>query len=139
MAIETLKGVEEIGGFRVVVMDELREKYPERFNAAGGMDYKWFEETIRPHAFVYVRHDANSVAFTIQKGPVKEHGVNGCQVDTLIHVAKRMIEELNSQEEGKYSCRENAIAITKLDEAIHWLDHRKKDRQERDVEGRSMA
>ena len=30
MALETLKGRKEIGGFKIVVMDELREKYPEK-------------------------------------------------------------------------------------------------------------
>ena len=31
-------------GHKVIVMDELREKYPEKFNDSGSMDYKWFEE-----------------------------------------------------------------------------------------------
>ena len=97
------------------------------------MDHVWFEETIRPHNFVYVRHDKNSIAFTIQNGPVKEVGVNGCQVTTLIAAAKHMIEELNK----KFPCRENAMTITKLDEALLWQDKRTKDRTARDVEGTS--
>ena len=32
MALETLKGVEKIDGFSVVVMDELKAKFPEKFN-----------------------------------------------------------------------------------------------------------
>jgi hypothetical protein len=147
MALETLKGVEELGGFKVVVMDDLREKHPRKFNESGGMDYKWFEKEIRPHNFVYVRQDKNSIAFTIQNGPVKEKGVNGCQVDTLIHAAKRILEELNrrptreEQAAGQkdYSTRETSLAITKLQEAIFWLDERTRDRRERDVEGRSMV
>ena len=79
MALETLKGVGEIGGFSLVVMDELREKFPEKFNSSGQMDYKGFEKDIRPTNFVYVRHDVNSISFTLQKGPIKEVGVNGCQ------------------------------------------------------------
>ena len=31
MALETLKEVKSIGGFDVVVMDELRERHPEKF------------------------------------------------------------------------------------------------------------
>ena len=87
MALETLKGINKIGDFDVVVMDELREKFPDKFNESGAMDYKWFEADIRPHNFVYVRHDVNSISFTIQNGPIKEVGVNGCQVDTLIETA----------------------------------------------------
>jgi hypothetical protein len=123
MALETLKNVNVIGGFNVVVMDELREKYPEKFNE-GSMDYKWFEKEIRPNNFVYVRNDVNSISFTIQNGPIKEVGVNGCQVDTIIEAAKLIIEGLNKQ----FPCRENSIAVTKLDEALMWLEKRTRDR-----------
>lgn len=135
MALETLKGVQKIGDFDLVVMDELRDKFPEKFNESGAMDYKWFEKDIRPHNFVYVRHDVNSIAFTIQNGPVKEVGVNGCQVDTIIEAAKIMIEGLNK----KFPCRENALAITKLEEALLWLGARKKNRESRGVEGKSKV
>lgn len=135
MALETLKDVKTIGGFDVVVMDELREKHPDKFNKSGSMDYEWFEKDIRPHNFVYIRNDKNSIAFTIQKGPIKEVGVNGCQVDTIIETAKLIIEGLNK----KFSCRENAVAITKLDEALMWLDRRTKNRERRGVEGTSKS
>jgi hypothetical protein len=131
MALETLKGVDKIGGFDVVVMDELREKFPEKFNDSGAMDYKWFESDIRPHNFVYVRHDVNSISFTIQNGPIKENGVNGCQVDTLIETARVMLEGLND----KFPCLENKKAISCLDVALHNLEQRKKDREKRGVEG----
>ena len=134
MALETLKGVVEIDGERVVVMDELREKHPDKFNESGAMDYKWFETEIRPHNFVYVRHDVNSISFTIQNGPIAEAGRNGCQVDTMIAAARLIISKLNE----KFPCRENACAITKLDEAIHWLEARRKDRAIRGVEGTSQ-
>jgi hypothetical protein len=116
-------------------MDELREQFPEKFNESGAMDWVWFEKDIRPNHFIYVRHDKNSISFTIQNGPIKESSLNGCQVDALIECAKIMLEGLNK----KFPCRENACAITKLDEAIHWLDARKKDREKRAVEGLSKA
>lgn len=135
MAIGTLKGKDNIGGFEVVVMDDLRTKYPEKFNESGAMNWEWFEKEIRPTKFIYLRHDKNSISFTIQSGPVKESGVNGCQVDTIIHAAKLMIEGLN----GYFPCRENAVAITKLDEALMWLEKRTKDRVARGVEGENKA
>lgn len=135
MALETLKGIKNIGGFDVVVMDELRDIFPEKFNESGAMDYKWFEKDIRPHNFIYVRHDVNSLAFTIQNGPVGEAGVNGCQVDTVIETAKIILEGLNKQ----FPCRENAVAITKLDESLMWLEKRRKDRVVRMVEGTNQA
>lgn len=135
MALETMMNVAKLGGFDVVVMDELRKKHPDKFNGSGAMDYAWFEKDIRPNNFVYVRHDVNSISFTIQNGPVKENGVNGCQVDTLIHAARHMIGKLNE----KFPCRENSLALTKLDESLHWLEARTKDREARGVEGTSKA
>lgn len=135
MALETLKGLKEINGKQIIVMDDLREQYPERFTETGAMDHKWFEETIRPNAFIYVRNDKNSLSFTIQNGPIKEVGLNGCQVMDVIAVAKHIVEELNK----KFPCRENAMVITKLDEALLWDMKRTKDRESRKVEGTSQV
>jgi len=133
MALETLKGVEEIGGFKVVVMDDLREKYPDKFRRDGSMHYEWFEKEIRPNSYVYVRNDKNSISFTIQNGPVKEVGVNGCQIDTMAEVFTHMLKELNKQ----FPCRENSVAITHFETGIMWLLKRKIDREKRGVEGHS--
>lgn len=134
MALKTLKDVRELGGFTVVVMDELRERFPEKFNPSGQMDWHWFEKDIRPHHFIYVRHDKNSLSFTLQDGPIKENGVNGCQVDTIIAAARKILEGLNNE----HPCRENALALTKLDEALLWLEARRKDREKRGVEGQDQ-
>jgi hypothetical protein len=131
MCLETLDGVEKIGEFDLVVMDDLREKFPEKFTESGQMDWRWFETEIRPFKHIYLRKDKNSLSFTLQNGPILENGVNGCQVDTLIEAAKIIIESLNQ----KFPCRENAVAVTKLDEALLWLLKRKIDRQKRQVEG----
>ena len=135
MALETLKDIKEIGGYPVVVMDELREKNPDKFNESGSMDYKWFESEIRPHNHIYIRHDVNSISFTLQNGPIKEVGVNGCQVDTLIYAAKAILEGLNKN----FPCHENEMAINKLQAAIDWMDERTKDREKRGVEGTNNA
>ena len=133
MALETLKGVESINGVDIVVMDDLREKFPEKFNESGSMDYEWFEKDIRPNKFIYVRNDKNSLSFTIQNGPIKEVGLNGCQVTDVVAVAKHIIEQLQK----KFPCRENAMTITKLDEALMWQNKRTADREARNVEGTS--
>lgn len=134
MALETLKGLKQINGETIVVMDDLREQFPEKFNESGAMDYKWFEKDVRPHNFIYVRNDVNSLSFTIQKGPIKEVGKNGCQVVDVIAVAKHIIEQLNA----KFPCRENSMTITHLDEALMWQEKRTKDRETRQVEGTSV-
>jgi hypothetical protein len=73
---------------------------------------------------------------TFQMGPVQEAGVNGITEDQLLAI---LIDRLTSFQEGPYRCRENAIALTKLEEAAHWLQHRTKAREARGVEGTSTA
>ena len=41
--------------------------------------------------------------------------------------------------QGAFPCRENAVVITKLEEALMWLNKRTADRQKRNVEGKRLA
>jgi len=82
-----------------------------------------------------VHGQESSVKFTVQSGPIKEFGVNGCQIDDVIAWAKEKIEGFNTA----FPCRENSIVITKLDEALLWLAKRKADREKRNVEGLNKA
>ena len=76
-------------------------------------------------------NDVGHISFNKQVGPIKEYGVNGVQVDDMVEVIKNIIQSLND----KFPCRENAMVITKLDEAQMWLGKRKADREKRNVEG----
>ena len=71
-----------------------------------------------------------------QNGPLAVNGErlepSGAFVETVIAAAKQRIEYYN---ESRFKCRENSMAITKLDEALHWLNHRTADRESRGVEG----
>jgi hypothetical protein len=67
-----------------------------------------------------------------QKGPIKECGVNGvCNEDLIAMVVCR----LEHFQKSEWSCRENAMAITKLEEALLWLRKRTMGRENRGVEG----
>ena len=57
---------------------------------------------------------------------------NGAFVEDVIAAAVQRIEYYNST---KFTCRENSLAITHLQEALHWLQHRTRDREDRGVEG----
>ena len=116
MALETLKEVKEIGGYEV-------NHYSDK------------EVLGLTSRFIDIDHDENTITFKIQNGPIKEAGVNGCQVDTLIYAAKTILEGLNKN----YPCIENSMAINKLQAALDWLNERTKNRQERGVEGISQA
>ncbi len=67
-----------------------------------------------------------------QEGPIKESGINGCHNEDLINI---VIHRLLGFQSGDFKCRENALALTKLEEAIMWLNKRTSDRNNRGVVG----
>ena len=114
MALETLKGVKKIGGFKVCRLDQ---EPPHAGTAKQGSP-------------VYVSNEGNYIGFRIQDGPIKEHGVNGCQVDTIIEAAKKILEGLNE----KFPDWRNEDAMNSLDDALYRLEQRTKDREKRQVD-----
>jgi hypothetical protein len=64
---------------------------------------------------------------------------NGAFVETVIAAAKQRIEYYQTAAKGKFACRQNALAITKLEEALMWLNHRTAERESRAVEGTHNA
>lgn len=74
----------------------------------------------------------NLAEINFQEGPIKECGVNGvCNEDLIAMVITR----LEHFQESEFACRENALAITKLEEALLWLRKRTMGREQRGVEG----
>jgi len=71
-----------------------------------------------------------------QLGPVKEVGVNGTQIERVLEVLK---ERLEGFQNGDFRCRTNALAITKIEEAIMWLEERTKVRIAQGVEGTNQV
>lgn len=57
---------------------------------------------------------------------------NGAFVEGVIAAA---LQRIQHYQDGKFNCRENAIAITKLEEALLWLNKRTTDREARGAEG----
>jgi len=57
---------------------------------------------------------------------------NGAFVETVIQAVIQRLEYYNASE---FKCRENSLAITKLEEAGMWLNKRTVDRERRQVEG----
>lgn len=71
-----------------------------------------------------------------QHGPVLEAGVNGLTNEALLAIVR---DRLEGAQEGPFRCRENALAITAIEEASLWLAKRTLDRMGRGVEGKSNA
>ena len=96
-------------------------KYEEKFNYNA------------PHYFEVLTISGQSLgAVHFQEGPIKECGVNGvCNEDLIAMVICRLEHFQNSE----FRCRENACAITKLEEALMWLRKRTQGRENKGIEG----
>lgn len=71
-----------------------------------------------------------------QDGPLGRGGdrkePNGAFVETVIDVCRRRIQ---FYQDSKFACKENAIALTKLEEALLWLNSRTSRREKSETEG----
>lgn len=94
-----------------------------------------------PHSFAVstVPQESGVVSGVIetvhfQEGPIKECGVNGIANEDALAMVLTRLEHF---QKGQYACRENAVAITKLEECLMWLRKRTQGRSMRGVEGTS--
>lgn len=76
--------------------------------------------------------DDNTVVISFQNGPIAQSGINGLTHEILLAI---VADRLRSFQSGEFSCRENALALTKIEEAMLWLQSRTLKRMARGVEG----
>lgn len=71
-----------------------------------------------------------------QKGPLgrgeARQAANGAFTEGVLSAA---LSRLEYYQTTRFKCRENALAITKIEEALHWLESRTKRRESAGVEG----
>ena len=72
------------------------------------------------------------VQITWQDGTIREVGRNGVQVAEALEVVLNKLKGYQAQ----FPCKENAMSITKIEEAILWQEKRTTDRIKRGVEGK---
>ena len=70
-----------------------------------------------------------------QNGPVNEVGANGISNEALLAVVE---DRLLGFQAGQFSCRENSIALTHIQDAMMCLQKRTRDRMLRGVEGTNV-
>lgn len=92
---------------------------------AGGACHQYRVDSTDPHF-----HVPTEICF--QNGPINEVGVNGLTHEALLAI---VCDRLRSFQKGPYACRENALALTNLEQAQMWLQKRTRDRMARNVEG----
>lgn len=93
--------------------------------------FKKLKKIFKGNSFVKVDSEKSTIEFKIQDGSIKEVGVNGTQIDEIGKAWLELIRFFQSQ----FPCRQNALTITKIEEALHWQRSRTEDREKRNVEG----
>jgi hypothetical protein len=105
---------------------------------AGGANHHYkvsgFNTATNPSDPFVARHGTPAEYATVlfQNGPIGEVGVNGVTHEALLAI---VIDRMRSFQAGPFACRENALALTKLEEAQMWLLQRTRARIARGVEG----
>lgn len=83
---------------------------------------------------VHVQCDEEPAFLQFQKGARGAEGsVNGLADQELLEVVR---DRLKGFQSGPFACRENALALTKIEEALMWLNMRTEDRIARGVLGK---
>jgi hypothetical protein len=98
------------------------EPDPKNGNASHLYTILWNDKDGTPNAYI----------LGFQHGPIREVGTNGITQEVLLAI---LVDRLRGFQSSPYACRENAIALTKLEEAAHWLHSRTRARVARGVEG----
>lgn len=107
----------------------------------GGANHTYYIDRIHP--------DGGVELFTtlhFQNGPIfKPEDINGITNEAVLAVLIHRMRGFQYQRKedgsfdftkpGKFACRENAIALTHMEEALMWLQKRTRDRTARGVEG----
>lgn len=109
--------------------DNLNDVYRIGEPGPGGAyhDYGIYAAGDDPRATVGLR------AICFQKGPRKDpEARHGVLDEDLLEIVR---DRLRAFQAGEFSCRENACALTHIEEALMWLNKRKEDRAERGVLG----
>lgn len=103
---------------------------PKKSN--GEVDWEKFDELRNSHP-IYIDHEIDMISFKMLTKPASEGGnLELCQWSDLVATGLEQLKYFNA----KFPCRENALTITKLEEALMWNDARTKNRIARNVEGK---
>ena len=101
---------------------------------AGGANHRYEVQGFDPTANSSAGQELPGANLVIhfQNGTIPEAGCNGVTQEVLLAI---VADRLRSFQAGPFSCRENALALTKIEEAQHWLQQRTLARMRRGVEG----
>lgn len=76
---------------------------------------------------------AHTEVFSFQKGPRHDvDSISGILDTDLLEIVR---DRLKCFQAGEFACRENACALTHIEEALMWMNKRVEDRAERGILG----
>lgn len=114
---------------KIYVLDE-----PGQGNACHAYAITFYDERYKCERSPLANNGRNCL-IGFQNGPIQESGPNGISNEALLTIVE---DRLLGFQSGQYACRENAVALTKIQEAMMWLQKRTRDRIARGVEGTSQ-
>ena len=83
-----------------------------------------------------VHSESYTCGVQFQRGPVTlNNPVNGVTSENLLAILIDRTWKLNN----RFPCRENSLAITKMEEALMWFEKRTANRKARGVEGKEVV
>lgn len=71
-----------------------------------------------------------------QNGATQEADINGLFMEDLLYIVRDRLDGFN---QGEWACKENSMAITKIEEALLWLNKRTAERKESGKYGTSSV
>lgn len=85
------------------------------------------------HEYLIILHDDEPIEIAFQHGPRNDpESIAGVLDTDLLEIVR---DRLKGFQSGEFSCRENACALTHIEEALMWMNRRVEDRIERQVLG----
>ena len=88
---------------------------------------KIIKEDDNTYDIVKVSNSTALASIRFQNGATQETEINGIFMEDLLHIVKDRLEGFN---QGDWRCKENSMAIAKIEEALLWLNKRTADRKE---------
>lgn len=95
-----------------------------------GFDTATNDSASRPNGY---KSSFSRTIILFQNGTLPDKGVNGITSEALLAI---LIDRHTGFANGGFASRENAIALTHLQDALNWLQHRTRERLARGVEGK---
>lgn len=111
------------------------EDHPGSGGASHVYSITGFSGDLNPSLPEHAKGMYEGMLIPFQNGPIKDAGLNGVTQEVLLAI---LIDRLKAFANGRFSSRETALALTKLQEALFWLQWRTRSRIERGVEGQMI-